>query len=232
MPVPLPILIGAALVDSINPCAFGVLIFLLAYLAKTFNKPRKLLIHGLTYIFAVFTTYLIAGLLLLPVISGLGKISVTVYAVIGSLIILAGLIELKDFFAYGRGFSLTLVPGASDRIKLYANKISASLAGAFGLGVFVALVELPCTGAVYLAILSLLSLYATSAFTLTQTALLLVLYNLIFVAPLVVILFLVYRGAEVDRLETWRKKHRDLMRALIGLTLVGLGVWMIWFALF
>lgn len=222
----LPILIGAALVDSVNPCAFGVLIFLLAYLAKTFRKPYKLLIHGLTYIFAVFLTYLVAGLILLPLLQGLGKISTTIYAVIGALIILAGLVELKDFFAYGRGFSLQLIPGASHRIKMYANKISASLAGAFGLGIFVALVELPCTGAVYLAILSILSLSGITFSALTF----LILYNLIFVAPLIVILFLVYKGSSTVELEAWRKRHRHLMRLIIGLMLVGLGAWMIWFA--
>lgn len=223
----LPILIGAAIVDSINPCAFGVLIFLLAYLAKTVNKPHKLLTHGLTYIFAVFITYLIAGLVLLPIIQGLGAISVTAYVVIGLLIILAGLIELKDFFWYGKGISLALIPGASARIKLYSNKMSASLPGAFGLGVFVALVELPCTGAVYLAILSILALAGISFGAVTF----LVLYNFIFVAPLVIILLLVYRGVESNKLELWRKKHRHLMRALIGLMLIGLGAWMIWFAL-
>lgn len=228
MPVALPILIGAAIIDSINPCAIGVLVFLLAYLAKTFNKPHKFLIHGLTYIFAVFVTYLIAGLVLLPVISGFGKISVTVYAVIGALVALAGFLELKDFFWYGRGPSLALIPGAAERIKLYTNKISSSLAGAFGLGIFVALVELPCTGAVYLAILSILSLAGIS----TNAVLLLVLYNLIFVAPLVLILLLIYRGAKAEEVEAWRKKHRKLMRLIIGLTLIALGFWMIAFALF
>ena len=53
---PIPILIGAAVIDSINPCAFGVLIFLLAYLVKTSKSKNKLLIHGLVYIFAVALT--------------------------------------------------------------------------------------------------------------------------------------------------------------------------------
>lgn len=228
MPVALPILIGAAIVDSINPCAFGVLIFLLAYLAKTINKPRKLLIHGLVYIFAVFLTYLVAGIALLPIISGLGKTSLTIYALIGGLIIGAGLLELKDFFWYGRGLTLALIPGAAQRLKIYSRKISSSLHGAFGLGVFVALVELPCTGAVYLAILSLISLAGVSFSAIA----LIVLYNIIFVLPLIAILFLVYKGAELDKLELWRVKYRRLMRLAIGLTLIGLGGWMIWFALF
>src|SRR3989344_5374035 len=140
---PIPILIGAAVIDSINPCAFGVLIFLLAYLVKTSKSKNKLLVHGLVYIFAVFLTYLLAGILLLPIISGLGRISLSLYAIIGSLVILAGLLELKDFFWYGKGPSLTLLPGASKRIKMYANRISGNIYSAFLLVVFVALVELP-----------------------------------------------------------------------------------------
>lgn len=228
MPVAFPILIGAAIVDSINPCAIGVLIFLLAYLAKNAKNPGKILIHGLVYIFAVFLTYLVAGIFLLRVISGLGQISLTFYAVLGLLVILAGLLELKDFFWYGKGPSLALLPGAAERIKLYSNKISSSAGGAFGLGVFVALVELPCTGAVYLAVLSLMALSGATL----QPILLLVLYNIIFVLPLIIILFAVSQGTNSEVIEVWRKKHRHLARAIIGLTLIGLGAWMVWYALF
>lgn len=228
LPVSIPVFIGAALIDSINPCAFGVLIFLVAYLLKVSKKPIKVLTHGLTYIGAVFVTYLLAGILLLPVISTLGRISVIAYLVLGAIIIGAGLLEIKDFFWYGRGWSLTLIPGAAERIKIYTKKISGSLSGAAGLGVFVALVELPCTGAVYLAILSLMSLGGVNV----ASYFWLVIYNLIFVAPLVVILLLVYKGFSVEELEHWRQKHRKLMRLAIGLTLIGLGIWMIFFRLF
>lgn len=226
--ISLPILIGAAIVDSINPCAIGVLVFLLAYLSKHFKKPSKIILHGLTYIFAVFVTYLVAGLLLLPIISGFGKMSVNVYASLGTLVILAGLLELKDFFWYQKGPSLALFPGAANRIKIYTNKISESLAGAFALGVFVALVELPCTGAVYLAVLSLLTLSGASMPSVTA----LLLYNFIFVLPLIIILFVIAYGADAAIVEEWRKKYRKLMRAIIGLTLIALGGWMVWYALF
>ncbi|MBI2079631.1 cytochrome C biogenesis protein CcdA, partial [Candidatus Micrarchaeota archaeon] len=55
------VILGAAAIDSINPCAFGVLIFLLAYLGKNFKKPNMMLLHGITYIVAVYITYLLAG---------------------------------------------------------------------------------------------------------------------------------------------------------------------------
>lgn len=220
---PIPILIGAAVVDSINPCAFGVLIFLLAYLVKAAHRKSKLLLHGLTYIFAVFLTYLLAGLLLLPVIGSLGRLSVAFYAVVGVIIIIFGLLELKDFFWYGRGPSLALLPGAAERIKLYVNRISANLFSAFFLGVFVALVELPCTGAVYLAILSIMSLSGVNAATVGW----LIAYNFIFVFPLIVILFAFYHGTTAEQLENWRKKNRRLMRLAIGSLLIFLGGWMI-----
>jgi cytochrome c biogenesis protein CcdA len=224
---PIPILIGAAVVDSINPCAFGVLIFLLAYLIKTKKKKLKLLTHGLTYISAVFLTYLLAGIILLPIIGSLGSTSVMFYALIGLLTIFFGLLELKDVFWYGRGLSLSLLPGAAQRIKMYANYISDSYTSSFLLGAFVALVELPCTGAVYLAILSLFSLHGVQADTVAW----LVIYNLIFVFPLVVILFGFYSGVKAEAFETWRKNNRKGMRLAIGLLLLLLGGWMLTTAL-
>lgn len=221
--IPLPILLGAALIDSINPCAFGVLIFLLAYLLKTASRPIHLLTHGFAYVFGVFLTYLLAGLLLLPIIGKLGSTSTFFYVALGIVIVIAGLLELKDFLWYGRGFSLQLLPGASDRIKLYVSRISAGLPPAFLLGVFVALVELPCTGAVYLAVLSLMSLAGVTALSLTW----LLLYNFIFVLPLLVIIFLFYNGLSAHRIEAWRLKHRRLMRLTIGITLITLGIWMV-----
>lgn len=225
---PIPILLGAAVIDSINPCAFGVLIFLLAYLTKTAKKKGKLLLHGLVYILAVFLTYLFAGLLLLPIIGSLGGFSVTFYAVIGVIVILFGLLELKDYFWYGKGPSLTLLPGASDRLKIYVKRISSNVFSAFMLGVFVALVELPCTGAVYLAILSVMSLSGVDAKSVGW----LIAYNVIFVLPLVVILLAFYKGMSAEKLEQIRKKNRKYMRLAIGLLLLFLGGWMLHTALF
>ena len=180
-------------------------------------------LHGLTYIFAVFLTYFLVGLLLLPVIRQFGQTSVILYIVLAIIIIIAGLLEIKDYFWYGRGFSLSIFPKEVERIKNYGKKISGKLYVAFILGVFVALVELPCTGAVYLAVLSLMAL---SGLTVGNFTFLLI-YNLLFVLPLIVILFLVANGMSTDKFNEWRKKHRALMRLLIGSLLIGLGAWML-----
>src|SRR3989338_3353899 len=221
----IPILVGAAIIDSINPCAFGVMIFLLAYLFKAFHSRRAVLLHGLTYISGVFVTYLLAGLLLLPVISQLGRISTGAYVGIGVILIIFGLLEIKDFFFYGKGLSLGIVPSAGRRIEMIIRHITGKLSTSFFLGVFVALVELPCTGAVYLGVLALVSLAGLTA----NNFLLLVIYNLLFILPLVVILILIYRGGQTEKFEMWRIKYKKYMRLATGLLLVALGGWMITF---
>jgi len=145
--------------------------------------------------------------------------------------ITAGLFEIKDYFWYGKGFSLQMMPGAAERIKKYSKAMQRmetkhpllGLAIAGLLGIFVVFVELPCTGAPYLAILGLLSGgdYSTAIP-------LLLLYNLIFILPLLVIIGLVYAGHTSKTLEKWRKEHRGLMRLGIGLFLLALGAYMIW----
>ncbi|MEK7595402.1 MAG: GAP family protein [Patescibacteria group bacterium] len=221
--IPLPVLVGAAIVDSINPCAFGVLVFLLSYLTEKSGSKLKLLLHGLSYIFAVFVTYLTAGFVLMPILGSLGRFSVIAYGVLGIIVIFFGLLEIKDFFFYGKGLSLQMLPGSSQRIKMYVNKISDSLWSAFTLGVFVALVELPCTGAVYLAILSIMAFHGASIANIE----LLLLYNIIFIAPLVLILVSFVYGIKSETVEAWRKAHKAVMRLMIGLILVALGVWML-----
>lgn len=215
--------IGAAIVDSINPCAFGVLIFLLAYLSKTLKKPRQMLVNGMVYIIAVFITYLLAGLLLLPVIRKLGAFSVVSYYVLAAIIAIAGLIELKDVFWPGHGFSLQIFPSEAERIKLYIKRVGKSLKTAFGLGVFVALVELPCTGFAYLAVLGLISLSGLDI----SNWILLIIYNIIFVFPLFIILLLVYKGMSTKRFHEWKDKHKNTMRLATGIVLLILAAAMI-----
>lgn len=222
--ISLPIIVGAALIDGINPCAFGVLIFMLAFLAKT-AKRSKMLINGLVYILFVFITYLVCGLILLPIIRKLAGFSVVSYYAIAGVIILAGLIEIKDYFWYGKGFSLTIFPSEAARIKKYVKHVGDKWYTSAFLGTFVALVELPCTGAVYLAVLALMSLSGVTASNISFLAI----YNLIFVVPLVIILFLVYRGVHWRHFENWRNKHKGLMRLFTGVLLIILGVWMIEF---
>src|SRR3989338_5921367 len=84
---------ATAAVDSINPCAIGVLILLISVMISSGEK-NKLLIRGLTYIFAVFITYLLAGLGLIFVFASMPIVLAEYISIfVGSLIVLLGLIE-------------------------------------------------------------------------------------------------------------------------------------------
>ncbi|MEW6329437.1 MAG: cytochrome c biogenesis CcdA family protein, partial [Candidatus Micrarchaeota archaeon] len=208
----------AALVDSINPCAFAVMIFLLTYLTAVGAKARALKI-GLAYIAAVYVTYFLAGVGILTTIKSF-EIVMVVYVVMAFLAIIAGLVNIKDFFFYGKWFSLEIPARYKPMIEGYVYR--ASLPAALALAVLVSLVELPCTGGVYFAILSMLALGST------QTAVLyLLFYNAIFVLPLVVILILFNSGYTAERMEEWRLGKRKYMKLLMGIVMIALGMIML-----
>ncbi|MDP3918621.1 MAG: hypothetical protein Q8Q35_01810 [Nanoarchaeota archaeon] len=226
----LPIVIIAALLDSINPCVFGVLIFLIAFMTKVFKSAHRMLVGGLIYTLVVYITYLLLGIGFLKFTSSLG-LSIIIYWIAALIAIIAGLLEIKDYFAYGKGFSLQIIPGAAKRIKFITTKMAKvdkkhpylTYLMAVGLGIFVVFVELPCTGAPYLAILALLG-----QGSITEALLLLFLYNFIFILPLFVIIGIAYFGTSSKVLEKWRQKHKGLMRLVVGLFLVALGLYMIY----
>ncbi len=227
--ITLGILIGAALADSINPCVIGALVFLLLFLSRAFESKVRMLLTGLFYVIVVYLTYLALGFGILKVTVSVG-VAEFFYWAAAIVAIIAGLLEIKDFFWYGRGFSLQMLPGGAARLKYYTERIeyfyqthprfAMLLVGL--LGVFVVMVELPCTGAPYFAILALLAKgeYATAVPYL-------LLYNLVFVLPLFVVMFLAYIGRG-ERIEQWRLEHRGAMRLGIGLFLLLLGGYMIY----
>jgi len=209
--------IVTALIDSINPCAIGVLILLVSTIISTAQSKQQLLKMGLIYIAAVYVVYFSAGLGLTAFLSYVPLIvSSLISIIVGLIIIAAALIEIKDFFWYGYGISL-MIP--ADKAKDIHNlSKNVTVPGMVVLGAFVAAVELPCTGGPYLAITLLLS----QNFNWTAV-LLLVIYNIIFVMPLIVILFMVLTGKNVVIIKEWKQASRTYVRLITGVILILLG---------
>jgi cytochrome c biogenesis protein CcdA len=206
-----------ALVDSLNPCAFGVLILLIAVLLGSKNSVKRLLLLGSLFIGAIFVTYVLAGLGLTFVLARVPLVIAEYLTVlVGILVVAAGLLEIKDFFWYGKGPSLQIPERFASSVTKYSKNMT--VAGVIFFGVFIAAVELPCTGAPYLAIITLLSLN----FDVSAVALL-VYYNLLFVAPLIVLLLIVVCGGHVSTLKKWKETNKNYMRFVIGFLLIGLG---------
>ena len=215
------VILTTALIDSINPCAIGVLILLISTLLAMSHNKKRMLIVGAIYISAVYITYFLAGIGLLLFIQRL-NIAQPLSIFVGGLVILLGLIEIKDFFWYGKGFSLAI---PSRYIKYIENRAKhITIPAAVILGAFVAAVELPCTGGPYLAITT----WIAQSDTLPIKALYyLLVYNFIFILPLLVILALVYFGVHVQQIKKWKQDYRRWMRLFIGLLLVALGILLI-----
>lgn len=219
----LPVVILTAAIDSVNPCAIGVLVLLIATLLQLSKNKSKMVKVGVIYISAVFFTYLIAGFGLLAFIQRF-NISEQLSWIVGVLVIILGIIEAKDFFWYGKGITLAIPARRAEQIKKMMKKVSVP--GAVVLGIFVAAVELPCTGGPYLAITTLLAKIGFSA----QVFWLLVLYNFIFVLPLIIILTIVAFGVSAESVKAWKDKQKKWMRLFIGLIMIALGIALILWA--
>lgn len=222
----MPIILGFALIDSINPCVIGVLLLLITVLLKTKQK-RAVLLKGSVYTLGVYVTYLIGGVTLLSVFNAVRSvqlISQMFYVFIGIFVLFAAFLEIKDFFWYGRGFSLAIPHRFVKTVEGGARGAHTGLISAFAFGSLVTLVELPCTGAPYLAIITMMS---QSGVQFVNALILLLIYNLVFVIPLIAIICLAYKGIGYKKMELWRREHKGKMRLAVGLMLLGISVWII-----
>lgn len=213
----LPLVAVAALIDSINPCAFSVLLLTIAFLFSLGKARKSILQVGLSYIFGIFIIYILIGLGILQVLHIFNTPHFMAKA--GAyLIIVLGLINLLN--EYFPRFPIKLkIPQASHR-KIAELMEKASLPAAFALGALVGLCEFPCTGGPYLVVLGMLHDSGTYWSGLGY----LLLYNLLFVSPLVVILMLSSEQSLMDRVSAWRKSNTGNMRLYGGLAAIAIGV--------
>ena len=175
---------------------------------------------GVTYIATVFVVYFLAGLGLLTVVQQLGLTGI-VFTFAAVIAIIAGLINIAEVLLKREIFTLAIPVSQKAAIDKYVKR--ASVPSAIVLGALVSMVELPCTGGVYLAILGLIG----DRMTLMEGIPYLLFYNLIFVFPLILILLLVYWGGTPERMEAFRTGSSRWVRLVMGIVMVALGAAML-----
>ncbi|MDD5631399.1 MAG: NrdH-redoxin [Methylococcales bacterium] len=216
--------LAMGLLDGFNPCSMWVLILMISLLAPMNNRLRMFAIAG-TFVAVEGIAYFIfmAAWLNLFLLIGLSRISEIVIAVIA---ILAGLINLKDFWFYGRGVSLSIPDSAKPDIYagmrriLQAQNLTGALIGAVVLAILVQIVEFMCTSgfpALYTRILTLKQLDSISYYGY------LLLYNLAYMLDDVIILTIGIITLSQRRLQ---EKEGRLLKLISGLVMVGLGVYL------
>jgi cytochrome c biogenesis protein CcdA len=217
---------SSAFVDAINPCAITVLLFLLSALLF-FGDRKKLLKVALSFILGIFLTYLLFGIGFFYILKLNQYIFVSpalFHNIMGTLAIIIGLFNIKDFFWYGGGGFVMEIPRRwRPKMSMIIAK-ATTVPAAFLTGFIVTLFALPCTGGPYVFVLGVLSTHVSKVLIIP----ILLYYNLVLIFPLLLILGAVYFGLwEVGKAEHWKERNLRLLHLIAGLVLVFLGLWVL-----
>ena len=217
-------IVSAGLLDGINPCAFATLIFFISYLTFVGRKRTEILSVGLGYSGAVFITYLMIGLGILSFIQRLSFLplfSRVIYILTIAFALVLGVLSLYDYIQLKRGrpseMKLQLPDFLKKRIHQTIRERSKSpryLLAAITAGFIVSLVEFACTGQVYLPTI----LFVTNVPSLKASAVsYLLLYNFMFIVPLLIIFGIVYWGVTSEQLAFFLQKRASSIKLYTSL---------------
>lgn len=207
----------ASIADAVNPCAFAVLIILMTTILAA-GDGKKALKAGIAFALSIFISYFLMGLGIYKAL-GVGEVSGIFYKIIGWLALILGILNLKDYFWYGKGFLMEVPLSWRPKLKSLLKSVTSPL-GAFSIGFLVSLILLPCTSGPYIVILGMLAKNVLQ----TQAILYLVLYNLIFVLPMILISLAVYKGFNPKEAEEIRQKRLRTLHLIAGLIMLAMGM--------
>ena len=223
---------GAGLADGINPCAFAALVLFASMLASYRRTAWDILRTALVFSLAVALTYTALGLALFTTLHSLmtvRSIRTAVHLVVGAGAIVLGILSLRDAWASMRGKGaenawLVLPPWLRARIRqVFHERTGRTLlfSGVFAAGVLVTLMESVCTGQLYVPTLALMAREAGSR---GRALGMLGLYNLLFVAPLIVLSVAVAWGVRSLQLVTLLQRQAVPARILMAVLFVAVGI--------
>ena len=212
-----PLVVITAAIDSINPCAFSVLLLTIAFLFSLGRMRSNILKVGGVYISGIFVTYLLIGL---GILRALEAFNVPHFMTkVGALMLICwGIIVVVDEFF--PSFPIKLKIPESSHATMAKLMGKASVPTAFVLGILVGLSTFPCTGGPYLMILGLLHDHGTYWGGFGY----LLLYNLIFVLPLILILSVASNQAVLEKFQEWRKNNMKEFSLWVGFIVIALGI--------
>jgi cytochrome c biogenesis protein CcdA len=230
----LPVILGAGFLDGFNPCAFGVLILFATFalglaarqsLAGGTGVPevrrasRTVLGLGAFFVGGVLATYFLLGLGLLTVLASLTDFGGNHLPsrIATSAAIRLGLGMLRDVLLPDARWKLEAPHALHGRMRDWARV--GSPAALFGGGALIGLCTVPCSGAVYLAVVALLGASGTILAGIGGLAL----YNLAYITPLVGLLVLASRPGLIRVINRWHLEHASGTKLVLALVVFALG---------
>jgi len=223
----LPILTAAAFANGLNPCGIGMTITFLGYLlvfGGGSKDKKNLLKIGAAYILAVFLTYLFAGLIFYSLVYYMQRwwlASVFKY-ILGGLIVMAGVIQLKDVLFPNLPFHLRMGMGGFKKLNELMGK--ASVPVAFLIGFLTTAFSTPCMMPLYVGTTAVI---ARSGLPMVAVLGYFLYYNLIFILPMILIWVVMVAGKQVVEMKELEHKYGKWMRLIMGLFMVVVGVWLL-----
>ena len=213
----LPLLLVSALLDSVHPCSFSILLITIAFLFGIQLSRKKILQLGGTYIAGIFTAYFLIGLGILKVLHlfntphFMGKLGAT-------LLTIFGVVNLLNRFFPGLPIRLKIPGVAHGAMSKLMDR--ASFPAVFGLGLLVGICQFPCMGGPYLMVIGLLRDQVTymSGFGY------LLLYNLILIVPLAAVLFISADKTLVDKVQIWKRDNIGGVKLWAGIGMIIIGI--------
>ncbi len=227
--------VAAGLVDGINPCAFATLVFFVSYLTLSGRTGKDVLFVGGAFTLGVFLAYLAIGLGLyqiLEMVSGtLDVIAKIVYVLTGVFCLVLAVLSFLDYRKARQGevsdMLLKLPEPLRKRINATIRKGRSSsnyIIGAFVAGILISFLELACTGQIYLPTIIFVSSIPELRL---QAILYLIIYNLLFILPLIVIFVLVYFGTTSKDLTQFLQKNASWVKLGMSVVFIALSVWLL-----
>ncbi|XSG86622.1 MAG: TlpA family protein disulfide reductase [Methylohalobius sp. ZOD2] len=208
--------------DAFNPCAFFVLLFLLSLLVHLRDRRRMLLIGGLFVLISgvMYFAFMAAWLTLFRIMGGLPWVT----AAAGVLAVFIGSVNVKDFFAFQQGLSLSIPESRKadifrrGREVLSAGNLPAMLGATVILAVAANFYELLCTAGFPMVYTRLLTLQVENG---VEHFFWLVFYNLIYILPLLLIVLVFVHTMGTRKLS---EREGRLLKLFSGLMMLGLGL--------
>lgn len=223
-------IIAAGLIDGINPCAFTTLVFLIASLALAGKGRIEILAIGVFFSIGVFITYLAIGLGvvgLLRIASTLSFVSVLLRWVLAFALLAFSALSMYDYFLIRSGRQREMLLQLPDTLKrrihtsIRTRTRTALLAGSsLTLGILVSIFEFACTGQVYLPTLA----YMVHARKASNAFPLLLLYNLCFIVPLIVVFIASFLGVSSKRIAAMFQSRLAFVKLLLAFAFLCLAI--------
>lgn len=227
-------IISAAIVDSINPCAMATLVFLMSLLSVSRVSRRWTLLAGGAFILACFVTYLAIGIGLwrvLGLLSGVNTIRRAIDVLLIAALLCLAVLSFIDAIRCRRTGDSAVSVHPPDRLQRRVrdlmkgglNRRDLLLVG-LSVGVAATLIESVSTGQVYVPALALM---VKSGQSMARSACYLLLYNVVFVLPLVALLLLTHFGLATPSLVAWNCRNVVWSKTLLGLFFLGMAAMML-----